>query len=351
LKGFTALVTGGRLKIGFETALKLLRCGARVVVTTRFVDDALNRFLRQPDFDEWKDRLQVRAADFRAVWSVENLVKRIEEEFETLDILINNAAQTLRRPPAFYKHLIVDAQETTAAEQESSQLALQLLNSGGPRASRSEEGKLTPWEIFHSPKDVARLSQLILMPGDDVAEPKLFPPGEVDGDGQQVDRRSFNSWMMKLEEVHLVELLEVMYVNVVAPFLLCSRLKRIMRKDVQERPSFIVNVAAMEGNFFDPDKSSRHPHTNMAKAALNMMTRTSASDFRDHRIFMNSVDPGWITNEKPYPLEISPGARKSKMAIDEVDGAARVCDPIFRALNETDYLSGSLLKNYSVYPW
>jgi NAD(P)-dependent dehydrogenase (short-subunit alcohol dehydrogenase family) len=89
----------------------------------------------------------------------------------------------------------------------------------------------------------------------------------------------------------------------------------------------------------------------MAKAAINMMTRTCAEDFRQDGIWMNAVDPGWITNERPLPLQVAAGVGGSRLAIDEIDGAARICDPIFIALNDGRFLSGQLLKNYSVYPW
>jgi NAD(P)-dependent dehydrogenase (short-subunit alcohol dehydrogenase family) len=195
------------------------------------------------------------------------------------------------------------------------------------------------------------LSQVALLPDDQNSDPDLFPEGVLDKDGQQEDRRPFNSWRMQAEQVPLVEFLEVLYINVVAPFQLCSRLKARMLKQAYEKPSFIVNVTAMEGNFSDPEKDPRHPHTNMAKAAVNMLTRTCAMEFRQGGIWMNAVDTGWITNKRPYPSQFSLGVRKIKMAIDEVDGAARICDPIFRAINDGEFAEGVLFKNYQIYPW
>lgn len=52
---------------------------------------------------------------------------------------------------------------------------------------------------------------------------------------------------------------------------------------------FIINVSAMEGKF-NRSKTPNHPQTNMAKAALNMMTRTSAQDYAEDLIFMNCAD-------------------------------------------------------------
>ena len=350
LKGTTALVTGGRLKIGFHVTLKLLRAGARVAITTRFSEDALKRFAAEDDSSIWIERLHVYAADFRVLASIEHVIDRISREFEVLDILVNNAAQTVRRPPVFYQNLINHEK-------------LELLVTGGvthllPSSTVSaidivaKEGRgLRTQSICSDPDYIACLSQVPLVEGDEVFDEQLFPKGRIDKDGQQEDRRDKNSWMMMLNEVSLPEMLEVLYINVVAPFLLCNRLKNIMQKRAKQQPSFIVNVSAMEGNFFDPDKNSRHPHTNMAKAAINMMTRTAADDFRRSGIYMNAVDPGYITNEKPFPLSQALGDRREKMAIDEIDGAARVCDPIFRAINNNEYLAGELLKNYSRYSW
>lgn len=348
LNGHSALVTGGRLKIGFEAALKLLRCGASTVVTTRFVEDAHRRFERQLDFDSWATRLTIIPADFRMLASVEHVIGRVFEQCGELDILINNAAQTVRRPPAFYRHLLSAENEDKNIE-EAFTGAL-LATSTHQREILALTGEKSLSRNLDS-RGIERMSQLILIPGDESSDQTIFPPGSVDKDGQQEDRRDWNSWMMGLDDVHLVEFLEVLYINLVAPFLLSKRLKPIMKKTSLEHPSFVINVTAMEGNFYDPEKNARHVHTNMAKAGLNMMTRTAALDFVKDRIYMTSVDTGWITNERPFPLNDETSTRKVKMAIDEVDGAARVCDPIIRALNEKEYLYGVLLKNYSVFPW
>jgi NAD(P)-dependent dehydrogenase (short-subunit alcohol dehydrogenase family) len=348
LNGHSALVTGGRLKIGFEAALKVLRFGANTVVTTRFVEDAHRRFERQPDFDSWATRLTIIPADFRMLTSIEHVIGTLFERLGKLDILINNAAQTVRRPPAFYRHLLSAKNEEKETEEPVT--GALLLTSRHQREFLASAGDKFLSRHLDS-RGIERMSQLILMPGDESLDQTIFPPGRVDKDGQQEDRRDWNSWVMMLDDVHLVEFLEVLYINLVAPFLLCNRLRAIMKKTSIERPSFVINVTAMEGNFYDPEKNARHVHTNMAKAGLNMMTRTAALDFVKDRIYMTSVDPGFITNEKPFPLSVETSTRRVKMAIDEVDGASRVCDPIIRALNEKEYLYGVLLKNYSVFPW
>src|SRR5690606_5205348 len=156
----------------------------------------------------------------------------------------------------------------------------------------------------------------------------LFPMGRLDGDLQQVDLRAVNSWRLGLADVSSTELLEVQLVNAVAPFVLNAKLKPLMLK-TPNRDKHIVNVSAMEGQFYRTFKSDRHPHTNMAKAALNMMTRTSAADYAKDGIHMNSVDTGWITDEDPAAL-----AERKRLEqgfhppLDNIDAAARIVDPI-----------------------
>src|SRR5579871_1265859 len=106
LTGRTALVTGGRVKIGFQTVLRLLRDGAKVIVTTRFPHSAARRFHAEEDADEWRDRLQIYGLDLRNIPTVEAFAHHLLQTEPHLDILIHNAAQTVRRPQGFYQELI-----------------------------------------------------------------------------------------------------------------------------------------------------------------------------------------------------------------------------------------------------
>ena len=323
LSGRTALVTGGRIKIGYQTALKLLRDGATVLITTRFAHDAAKRFSAEPDFDAWRDRLQIHALDLRNIPAVESFAQQLNRELSALDIVIHNAAQTVKRPLEFYQHLL-DARHDAAATE------LICGNSSQPVLMES-------W-----PKYRGHLPAV----GD------YFPPQCLDRDGQQVDMRPEHSWLLKIGEVETVEMLEVFLVNAAAPFTLTSRLKPLLLKSPYQR-RFVINVSAMEGQFGRKNKTAFHPHTNMAKAALNMLTRTSAADLASQGIFMNSVDTGWITDEKPLPL-----AEKVREdfgfypPLDIIDGAARVYDPIAVGCNREDTpLFGHFLKDYFPHPW
>ncbi len=316
LTGKSALITGGRIKIGFQLALKMLRDGARVLITTRFPKDAIKKYAKEPDFESWKDRIKIFNLDFRQLHMVNNFITRMNED-EQLDILVNNAAQTISRPQEYYSELI-EAENLDVLE--------------------SEREKLLGWASDHINQQLST----------DKALSKLFPRGMLGSDGQQLDLREKNSWLLSLAEVPLNELLEVHVVNTFAPFMLIQGLVGLMTD--KTTPSFIINVSAMEGQFNRANKTVRHVHTNMAKAGLNMVTRTSAADLQKCNIFMNSVDTGWITQENPFPVEQRIRENGFVPPLDEIDGAARIYAPIIDGMMGK-CVFGKFLKDYRECPW
>jgi len=290
VRGRRALVTGGRVKIGYATALRLLRAGAEVHVTTRFAADAAERYAAEPDYATFRSRLHVHGVDFR---DLRALLAAIEgwRAGPPFDIVINNAAQTVWHPPEHFKALW--AKEAAAPKPDA--LAL-----------------------FDVPAPAIDLSRT-------------------------------NSWTQRLHEIAPAEMVEVQVVNLMAPFLITSRLEaNLARSPHPDR--YVINVAALEGQFDRPNKSDRHPHTNMAKAALNMLTRTSAQDLLRSGIHMVSVDPGWMSHEGPAEVQREAELRGFHPPLEAIDCAARLLDPIVRGLRG-EPVQGVLLKDFREVPW
>ncbi len=382
LKGRVVLITGSRLKIGYQATVMMLKAGAHVIATTRFPVDSALRFSREPDFNEWKDRLEIYGLDLRHTPSVEIFCQYLLQKLSRLDIIVHNAAQTVRRPPGFYTHLMKEelkpfenlnpdlqkllfnyesCKKTILTQSQSSHSQTQdflSMNHGEQNSSN---------KVFHNDLSLsvlpsggttgiglcasAQLSQIPYKDETAIELSQIFPSGKLDADLQQVDLRETNSWRYKITDVPTAELLEVQLVNAIAPFVISSKLIPLMKKDYTG-DKHIVNVTAMEGKFHRFKKSERHPHTNMAKAALNMLTHTASADLAKHGIFMNAVDTGWVTDENPAEMsQKSQAVHDFQPPLDIVDGAARVCDPFFYGMLTGHHWSGKFLKDYKPIDW
>jgi len=339
LTGRRALLTGGRAKIGMHIALRLLRDGAHTTITTRFPNDAVRRFTAMPDSGEWLDRLHVVGIDLRDPAQVISLAGSVAAA-GPLDILINNAAQTVRRSAQAYA-LLAEAEAAPLPAGARPQLTTLGRAGAAPTAiGAAPAGHWTP-----TPE---ALTALALTAGSASPE-RIAGNRAIDAGGLVPDADPVNSWSQRVDEVDPVELLEVQLCNVTAPFVLVSRLRPALAA-AKARRKYVVNVSAMEGQFARGYKGPGHPHTNMAKAALNMLTRTSAQEMLGDRILMTSVDTGWITDERPHPTKMRLADEGFHAPLDLVDGAARVYDPIVRGELGED-VHGCFLKDYRPADW
>lgn len=346
LSGRRALLTGGRAKIGMYIALRLLRDGAHTTITTRFPRDAVRRFTGLPDSADWIHRLKVVGIDLRDPAQVIGLADSVAAD-GPLDILINNATQTVRRSPGAYQPL-VDAELAPLPDGPLPELVtFGHTNDPHPQAlARS----VTAHPILAAAAERAeQLTEQAMTAGSSSLE-RLAAGTAIDAGGLLPDLDHVNSWTQHVQEVDPLEMLEVQLANTTAPFILVSRLRPAMAASTARR-KYIVNVSAMEGVFGRGYKGPGHPHTNMAKAAVNMLTRTSAREmFETDGILMTSVDTGWITDERPHPTKVRLAEEGFHAPLDLVDGAARVYDPIVRGEAGEDVF-GVFLKDYAPGAW
>ncbi len=338
LTGRRALLTGGRAKIGMYIALRLLRDGAHTTITTRFPNDATRRFTAMPDSADWLHRLRIVGIDLRDPAQVVALADSVAAQ-GPLDILINNAAQTVRRSPGAYAPL---------AEAESAPLPIGALPDLVTFGHTNDAHPIALASSMSQHPTAHALTTLALTAGSASPE-RIASATAVDAGGLVPDLHAVNSWTQRVHEVDPLELLEVQLCNETAPFILISRLRASLAASPARR-TYIVNVSAMEGQFGRAYKGPGHPHTNMAKAAVNMLTRTSAKELLTDGILMTSVDTGWITDERPHPTKMRLAEEGFHAPLDLVDGAARVYDPIVRGESGED-VHGCFLKDYAPAAW
>jgi len=343
LTGRRALLTGGRAKIGMHIALRLLRDGADLTITTRFPADAVRRFASMPDSADWVHRLRIVGIDLRDPAQVLSLADAVAAR-GPLDILVNNAAQTVRRSPGAYGQLV--AAESARLPPELAAVPLPEVVDLGHAADAHPPAL----SAGSRPAFTAHALTALALTSGSASLDRVADQTAIDAGGLVPDLDDVNSWTRRVEEVDALELLEVQLCNVTAPFVLVSRLRPSLAASPARR-TYVVNVSAMEGQFGRGYKGPGHPHTNMAKAALNMLTRTSAQELLDtDGILMTAVDTGWITDERPHPLKARLHEEGFAAPLDLVDGAARVYDPIVRGELGED-LYGCFLKDYAPAAW
>lgn len=350
LRGKRALLTGGRAKIGMYIALMLLRAGAALTITTRFPRDAARRFSLMDDYDDWGSRLTIVGVDLRDPAQVTAVADEVAAA-GPLDMLINNAAQTVRRSPGAYSGLVDGESVPLSGKAENVAMVSMGRTSQAHPASLAAAGDTLSTLENTSPlaaSNAQRVAGDALRAGSASLE-RIAAGTAVDAGGLLPDLVDSNSWVQTVEQIAPLEMLEVQLCNAVAPFILLSRLRPALEAS-KARRKYVVNVSAMEGVFSRRYKGAGHPHTNMAKAGLNMLTRTSAAELYERGILMTAVDTGWITDERPHSTKTRLASEGFRAPLDLVDGAARVVDPIVRGEAGED-VYGVFLKDFESYPW
>ena len=341
IEGFISLVTGARINLGFHTAVRLLRCGAKVIVTTRYPRDAEQKYKQMSDWHLWKDRLRIVGADFRTSRDAFSLIEVVRSQVEqwggVLHILINNAAQTLT--------------DSEVTESQAIFRERQLLLEMG-----TEDDTVIEGSVPYQPRVRGVVSNHLLdaTPIDDAAE--QFAINHNFGSGNQLTNHSKSSWMQSMHEIPYEDLMTALAVNSIVPAILIRELTPLMGSKVRtpspaggqtshpRRPvGYIVNVSSREGIFEQSPtasaKNGKHVHTNMSKAAMNMITATEAAPLWQRRgIAMNSVDPGYMS--------AAPEIRQ-ECPITWEDGAGRVLWPVAMGeRKQPNVVWGRFLKHY-----
>ena len=366
--GRIAIVTGGRVKIGYYIATKLLSYGAKVLITSRFPKDALFKFQKDPDYEKWKNNLVVYPIDFRIFESTIKFVQFINDNFPHVDILINNAAQTIRRTASYYKYLLPIETKDLNKEDDKKIIKNDFINlqnqlkegekQQNPAKSKNEIKNALISLMDNKSKEYREILPLSVIASQiRIMEEKSQPHVTVmGGDGQPYDfSKGKNSWNFEFDEIPFQEFTEVQIINTWTPYYLCVKLKPLMMQSPFP-DKYIVNVTSVEG-IFNHYKRSSHVHTNMAKAALNMFTRTCGSYLKDIGIYMTCVDTGWVSPMNEMNSLLDKDKKNSyenefvNVPLDELDGAMRVLHPIIEGIKNKNYLFGILLKDYIKSPW
>ena len=362
LSGRIAIVTGGRVKIGYYISTKLLSYGCKVIITTRFPKDSLFKYQKDPDYEKWKNNLIIYPIDFRIFESTIKFINYIKENFTHIDILINNAAQTLRRSSSYYKYLLPI--ELKEVDEESSKKIIKEdyranQNSNLKILDNKQESlnSLISYEKQKSLDFQEILPLSVITSQIKIMEEKFQPTVTMMGsDDQPYDfTGGKNSWNFEFDEIPFQEFTEVQIINAWTPYYLCAKLKPLMEKSPFP-DKYIVNVTAAEG-IFNHYKRTTHVHTNMAKAALNMFTRTCGKYLKNIGIYMTCVDTGWVSYMDEMNKLVDENEKENfgneftNVPLDELDGAMRVLHPIIEGIQNKNYLYGILLKDYAESVW
>ncbi|EGC28769.1 hypothetical protein DICPUDRAFT_43824 [Dictyostelium purpureum] len=384
-----AIVTGGRIKIGYEIAKHLLESGFKVIITTRFPASAYEQFKKNIQPDNFSN-LYIYGVDFRNLQSVQQFIDTVKKEFSRIDILINNAAQTIRYPRAYYHNLLFNEKTIISSFDKLPPNILSKIeninmntiknnsNNNNNNNNNNDDNNGKELLLFNknSKSSIDIVESVVTKDDEDEIDESLFPTGKMDLHGQQLDLRTKHTWNSTVEEITTAEMLEVQLINNTVPFMLINQLsshmglnkndeeiiskmsnetkeKYLEAKNKMARPdwSVIVNVTSPEGNINHESNamSGFHCHTNMAKASLNMLTKSIAYQFEKKNIYVIGCDTGWVSDMMPNsPI----GIPSRPPPLKEIDGASRVLYPVyFHLFRNERHESGVQFVNFKPSEW
>ena len=309
LSGYTFFITGIRVKIGFSTALRLLRSGSIVIGTTRYPNFALYNYSKEYDFEIWKSRLIIIQADFLNLDSVYDMLDIIDQF--RINGFINMAFRTIR-PSEYYTDSVNQIESELKKnvkfiENQNSNINITNSNINNSE-NKSIQIKPNTTKYFTDLNQLNTSQIIKYKPNQSVIINKF-------NDVQEIPHE--NSWEQTIDQVEPKEIVECIAINQLVPTLIINKIKTKLIGPNK----FIIHVGSFEGQF-DTSKSNKHIHTNMCKSALNMLIRSLEED-PDPNLHVHTINPGYVTGAKINPIG-------HEFPLSMEDGASRITWPIYQ---------------------
>lgn len=325
LSNVRAYVSGCRHTIGYFTCLQLLRMGAFVVGSSRFIDLAAYNYQQEPDYAEFKDRLVLVECDFLKTDQVNELIEYLKTQ--DINVYINNAFQTIRQSPTYYDKikLLQSTIRNTITNVETN-------NDGRTDVIANVT---TNNELMATTTTVINCTNTSIIPQ---FAPSMLQSNDIvineHRNLQEVEYET--SWTQRLHETDPCEIIEGTIINQIIPTLLIKTMLTIM-KPSSSNPCFIINVTSTEGNHH----TALHNVTGSHKVAMDNLVKNLYYEHRQNMYTFN-VDPGFVTGV----------FQSTHKPLSSLDGAQRVLHPIIQHYRKNPLdLKGYWLKDYEPKFW
>lgn len=325
LNGYTVFITGIRVKIGFATALRILRNGGKVIGTTRYPHFAISNYAKEPDYNMWKSNISIIKCDFLNIESVYKLLDIITSNNYQINAFINMAFRTVKTS-TFYSEAVRSIE--TNLEKRFYLENEQLNNFTNVVKYNGAQNK----QILFDNDILSKANTNSLVTYQMPVKINIFK--------DVVDAKLECSWDKTIDKIDPKEIVECMAINQLVPTLIINSLKSKLINPLKT----IINICSFEGQFNYEKKTDKHIHTNMCKSALNMLIRSLCED-SDPTFRAFTIDPGYVSGKKTNP-------ELNELPVSMDDAAAKIMWPIFRHFkgNPLDK-SWIKIRNYNKEPW